>query len=247
MKLVGGDSGRYEGEEFVEEVILAPSERVIVDVLFDKPGQLTLEHRTPERSYSLAEITVTEERVDRSPAERFEALRTAPELAAERERIGPYLSAAPDKTLALVAEMDLGEPELEQGAVYACPMHREIVASWAGTCPKCGMKLLPAQADVEPPTEYACPMHPDITATWAATCPKCGMTLRVAEAGGESSHSEHGPMTTHEERASHDEHGAGHEQSGGRGRPRTCAGRSSTGQRARRAMRFSGSSASGIA
>ena len=58
MKLVGGDSGHHEREEFVDEVILAPSERVVVDVLFDKAGQVTLEHRTPERTYPLAEITV---------------------------------------------------------------------------------------------------------------------------------------------------------------------------------------------
>ena len=35
MKLVGGDSGRYEHEEFVDEVLLAPSERAVVDVLLD--------------------------------------------------------------------------------------------------------------------------------------------------------------------------------------------------------------------
>jgi FtsP/CotA-like multicopper oxidase with cupredoxin domain len=215
MKLIGGDSGRYEHEQFVDEAILAPSERVIVDVLFDEPGQLTLEHRTPEGSYSLAEITVTGDGVDSSPAQQFETIRTAPELEAERERIAPYLAAAPDKTLALVAEMDLGGPELEQGAVYACPMHAEIVASWAGKCPKCGMKLLPAEADVEPPAEYACPMHPDITATWAATCPKCGMTLRATTGAGDASEVGHGEMTMHEGMAAHHEHGAGHEQSTG--------------------------------
>ena len=32
MKLVGGDSGRYERETFVEEVLIAPSERAVVDV-----------------------------------------------------------------------------------------------------------------------------------------------------------------------------------------------------------------------
>ena len=32
MKLIGGDSGRVEHEEFVSEVILAPSERAVVDV-----------------------------------------------------------------------------------------------------------------------------------------------------------------------------------------------------------------------
>ena len=52
MKLVGGDSGHVEREQLVEEVILAPSERVVVDVLFDQAGSLTLEHRTPGQTYS---------------------------------------------------------------------------------------------------------------------------------------------------------------------------------------------------
>src|SRR6266480_1302938 len=38
-KLVGGDSGRYERETFIEEVLLAPSERAVVDVLFDTPDR----------------------------------------------------------------------------------------------------------------------------------------------------------------------------------------------------------------
>jgi FtsP/CotA-like multicopper oxidase with cupredoxin domain len=49
MKLVGGDSGRCEREEFIEHVVLAPSQRTVVDVLLDDPGQLTLEHHTPEQ------------------------------------------------------------------------------------------------------------------------------------------------------------------------------------------------------
>ena len=38
MKLVGGDSGRYEQEELVESAILAPSERLVIDVLFEEAG-----------------------------------------------------------------------------------------------------------------------------------------------------------------------------------------------------------------
>jgi FtsP/CotA-like multicopper oxidase with cupredoxin domain len=60
MKLIGGDSGRVEREEFVEEVVLAPSERVVLDVLVDQPGQLRLEHHTPDRRSALATVTVTE-------------------------------------------------------------------------------------------------------------------------------------------------------------------------------------------
>jgi FtsP/CotA-like multicopper oxidase with cupredoxin domain len=61
MKLVGGDSGRVEHEQFVDDVVLAPSERAVIDVLFDRPGELALEHRTPHLTYRLAGITVTEQ------------------------------------------------------------------------------------------------------------------------------------------------------------------------------------------
>jgi FtsP/CotA-like multicopper oxidase with cupredoxin domain len=108
MKLVGGDAGRVEREQFVEEVTLGPSERAIVDVLFDASGELTLDHRTPGRTYRLAQVTVGGEQVDPPLADEFAALRTSTEMAAERERARPYLDAEPDKTIAFLAEMDMG-------------------------------------------------------------------------------------------------------------------------------------------
>src|SRR5215831_14562853 len=128
LKLVGADSGHYEHDAFVEEVLLAPSERVVVDVLFAEPGALTLEHRTPERSYRLAAITVSDEPAAPALAERFEVLRTNLDMATERERIGSFVDAPPDKTLAFVADMDMGAPEGAEGVVYACPMHPEVVS-----------------------------------------------------------------------------------------------------------------------
>src|SRR5204863_5983069 len=44
-KLVGGDSGRYERESFVDEVMLAPSERAVLDVKIEASGEARLEHR----------------------------------------------------------------------------------------------------------------------------------------------------------------------------------------------------------
>jgi FtsP/CotA-like multicopper oxidase with cupredoxin domain len=140
MKLVGGDSGHVEHEELVDDVLLAPSERVVVDVLFDQPGELTLEHRTPERVYPLAAIRVGEERADPSLDEQFGDVRTNADMVAERERIAPHLEAEPDKTLAFIAEMDMEGPE----GPYTCPMHPEVVSETPGHCPDCGMKLLPA-------------------------------------------------------------------------------------------------------
>src|SRR5437868_38426 len=109
MKLVGADNGRVEREEFVEEVLLSPSERVIVDVFFEHAGQFSLEHRTPERTYPLATVIVQPQPSDHSFAQEFFTLRTSPELEAERVKLA-VADRQPDKTLAIVAEMPGMEP-----------------------------------------------------------------------------------------------------------------------------------------
>ena len=152
MKLVGGDSGRVEHQEFVDQVLLAPSERAVVDVLVDQPGELALEHHTPDRAYRLARFTVTEEGGGSVAAGEFGVLGRAPELAAEREQLAAWLAAPPGKVLALVAQMDdpAALPPDAGPVVYACPMHPEVTSDQPGRCPKCGMKLLPAQSVPKP-------------------------------------------------------------------------------------------------
>jgi FtsP/CotA-like multicopper oxidase with cupredoxin domain len=203
MKLVGADAGHYEHEQLVEEMLLAPSERVVVDVLFADAGELQLEHRTPERTYRLASITVSDEAPEPPLAEEFARLRTKRDMAELRARIQPFLKAPPDKTLSFVAEMDMGVPE-GVPVVYVCPMHPEVVSDEPGSCPKCGMKLL-AQAAEE--TTYVCPMHPEVTSDKPDHCPKCGMKLLPAslvEAGRGHGHDHEG----HHEHGHHGGHGS---------------------------------------
>src|SRR5206468_10071279 len=161
---------------FTGEVLLAPSERAVLDVLFDTPGEVRLQHRTPDHVYDLGGFTVT----DGAPgaaAGSFEVLRTDPELTAEHQAIGRDIERPPDKVLAFYSLMPLlyGEDDTPASA-YACPMHPEVTAAEPGTCPKCGMKLVAVPADAAP-AAYACPMHPEVTAAEPGPCPKCGMKL----------------------------------------------------------------------
>jgi FtsP/CotA-like multicopper oxidase with cupredoxin domain len=116
MKLVGGDSGRYEREELVDEVLLSPSERATIDVLFGNPGEVHLEHRTPDRTYDLGSFRVLPGKQGAAPEE-FYDLRVDPELAGKRKALAPDLEREPDKVLAMVSQMPtlVGEEGHESG------------------------------------------------------------------------------------------------------------------------------------
>ena len=182
-KLVGGDSGRYEREQQIPEVLLAPSERAIVDVAFDNPGDYALVHNTPDRSYRLGTISIGGAPADPSFTDEFATLHVNDELQSERARLeadGDW-NRNPDKTLVFDAQMPLlyGDDRSPAAATWTCPMHPDVVRIEPGSCPQCGMRLVAA----EPTSVWVCPMHPEVRRDSPGSCPTCGMRLVPGAAG----------------------------------------------------------------
>lgn len=99
------------------------------------------------------------------------------------------------------------EKSQDKVTMYQCPMHPEIIRDKPGSCPICGMDLVPmedsdghdaqAASGAEPAgdnqgtagqaTTYICPMHPNIVKDGPGSCPICGMDLVPEESGTSSS------------------------------------------------------------
>ena len=163
MKLVGGDSGRVEHEQFVEDVVLAPSERVIVHVLFDAPGRSRWSTTPPSGSIRWPRSPSARSAAEPSLEERSRPC--APTRNGGRARAHrAVLEAEPDKSLAFIAEMEFDAPEA--AGRLRVPHASGRRQRGARPLPQCGMTLLAIAA---PATVYACPMHPRSSASSPAT------------------------------------------------------------------------------
>ncbi len=111
LKLVGADLGKYEREVMVQNVVLAPAQRYIVEARFDSAGTFLLTNRVqglnnflgvfvPEVD-TLGTITVLPERSSRDYAKEFATLRSNADVTADIERYRKYFDRPPDKDLLL--------------------------------------------------------------------------------------------------------------------------------------------------
>src|SRR3989344_5945611 len=101
MKLVGGDSGAYEKDQWVDAVILGPSERAAVEVLFDKAGSYALQNKTPNKTNSLGTIVVSENIAAPSYGDSFSMLKTHAEVIKSIDPFRAYFSKQLDKQIKL--------------------------------------------------------------------------------------------------------------------------------------------------
>jgi RND family efflux transporter MFP subunit len=80
--------------------------------------------------------------------------------------------------------------------MYHCPMHPTVVQDTKGSCPICGMDLVPIDgqkheeavaAKSDQPAEYYCPVHSTVMFDQKGTCPICGTELVPVPGTGEHS------------------------------------------------------------
>ncbi len=105
IKKVGSDNGKYEKEEFVSEILLSPSERSIIEVLFENPGTYTLTHKTPDKTYALGTINVLNNQAKDSYTNQFNTLRKNDEVLAAINPLKASFDKPIDKKLTLTLDM----------------------------------------------------------------------------------------------------------------------------------------------
>jgi suppressor of ftsI len=171
LKLVGGDVGKLEREEWVESVVIAPAERWIVDARFERPGDVAIVNRVQAIDHgrglffpevdTLGVVTVVDERASPDHSASFEQLRTNADVIADIARYvgkvrGPRFEVreatrtahlAPRTSKELV--LTLRTTNLPFGLVQVMRLDTGYVnpVEWSGTMPM--MDWLSSGKDVE--------------------------------------------------------------------------------------------------
>jgi FtsP/CotA-like multicopper oxidase with cupredoxin domain len=154
MKVVASDVSRFEREEWVESVVLAPAERYVVDVRFDRSGRSALTNRVQAIDHmmgtfllmvdTLGVVNISAEPPLPDLARSFAALRLNSDVAAEVERYRQRFGDPPDLDLELVLE--------QQGLPFVLTQLMRLDTTyfnpveWAGTMPM--MDWLPTASEV---------------------------------------------------------------------------------------------------
>lgn len=136
VKVVASDVSRFQREEWVRSVVIAPAERYVVDVRFDEAGTVAIANSIQAVNHfrgefyaqvdTLALVTVSDEPATPDLGEAFATLRRHAEVDADIERYRPLFGKAPDKELETTLRIQ-GLPvpivqAMEMDTLYVPPM-----------------------------------------------------------------------------------------------------------------------------
>jgi suppressor of ftsI len=111
MKVVASDVSKFEREEKVTSVIMAPAERYVIEARFAQPGRYALVNAVQAINHvrgefqprvdTLGFVVVGDEPASPDRGASFETLRANADVSRDIDRFRPYFDKAPDKRLTL--------------------------------------------------------------------------------------------------------------------------------------------------
>ncbi len=136
VKVVASDVGRFEREQWVPSVVIAPAERYVVDVRFEDAGEVAISNTIQAVNHfrgefyahvdTLALVTVEDEPASPDLAEAFGTLRRHAEEVADIDRFRRWFDKEPDRELVTTLRVQ-GLPvpivqSMEMDTLYVPPM-----------------------------------------------------------------------------------------------------------------------------
>ncbi len=144
LKVVASDLGRYEREEWVENITIAPAERYVIDARFTEAGEVSLVNRVRaidhimaqffDETHVLGTVHVSSDQASPDHGQAFAQLRKNSGVTAEIAPYRKYDSRAVDHTLIFTLQAGALpfplRPLLNFESVYRNPVE------WSGTMPE---------------------------------------------------------------------------------------------------------------
>lgn len=105
IKLVGWDIGYYEHETMIDNLIIWPAERYIVDIMIDKAWSYNITNQTPEKSTTLWTIQVSNDNIADSFTQEFNILQSYNEVITDMSAYKTLIDAPIQKSLNMTIDM----------------------------------------------------------------------------------------------------------------------------------------------
>lgn len=121
MKLIGSDLGKYEREEFVNSIVIAPAERYIVEVFFENTGNYPIENINPHKRYKLGEVVISSSVSETDYSSEFKVQKTNKEIVEDISKFRQYFDKPTDYTI----ELNISMPGMMGGMMQGMMDHLE--------------------------------------------------------------------------------------------------------------------------
>ena len=109
VKIVASDVSRFEREQWVGSVVIAPAERYVVDVRFEEAGEVVIANTVQAINHSRGEfypsvdtlsvVTVSDTQAEPAISDAFDELREHTAVVEDIDTFRPYFGRAPDYEL----------------------------------------------------------------------------------------------------------------------------------------------------